>query len=144
MKDLDLEIELWTRWRESLGVNEPDWPRVNPFSRYDWTGSIYSIDGTDDSEVSEDSCLFLLVAGSTPSGWDGEASGIALLKDGRWIAWCESWGPTGDGFNRDAYGGNGTIYVGRNPESLRAQALGSEGRFLCGIPFAFELPVKDE
>lgn len=47
-------------------------------------------------------------------GWDGEVAAIVKMKDGRYITWETFWGPTGDGFYEDAYGGNADIHISNN------------------------------
>ena len=140
---LEQKFKMWNVWALENGASaNPDMVSVNPFSRYDWSGEVVSLDETDADPVPEDSLYKLLVAGETPERWDGEVSGIALINDGRWIAWSTFYGPTGHGFCNDAYGGNATIFVASSPETLRQMALGAEGRMLCGIPYQDELPPK--
>jgi hypothetical protein len=138
---LEKKFQIWNIWVTELGIDEdPKLPSESPFSRGDWSGEVVSLDDAEDSFVSEDSLYRVLVSGESAPDWDGESCGIALINDGRWIAWVSSWGPTGSGFSRDAYGGNATIYVANSPEILRQRALGSEGRMLCGIPYQSDLP----
>lgn len=88
-----------------------------PWNRGKWTGSLISIDGCPSHDFSRDDVDHVIAWGETPDGWDGESAGIALLKDGRFIAWESSWGPTGTGFNEDAYGGTADIAFASTQEA---------------------------
>lgn len=117
-------------------------PIINPFNRYEygkescsWHGKIVSLDGTSADDFEDDALDELLAAGSTPKeDWDGDVAGAARLKDGRIVGWETNWGPTGNGFAEDAYGGDATIYVGGTLDVVMWQGLSAEGRRLCGWP----------
>lgn len=87
------------------------------------------MDDTPTSDFTEDDVAAVLEYASTPQDWDGETAGIVRLKDGRIVGWEANWGPTGDGFYADAYGGTADIIFGSDVErvrrylSLNAQAL---------------------
>ena len=55
---------------------------------------------------------------TTPPGWDGETAGVIRLKDGRFVAWEAYWGPTGDGFCCDAYGGTADLIFGHSQAAV--------------------------
>ena len=55
--------------------------------------------------------------------WDGTAAAVVQLKDGRWVAWESSWGPTGDGFNADAYGGDANVFFASSLEQAIVYGL---------------------
>lgn len=110
-------------------------PHVNPFNRRgDWYGKIQSFDEALETDFTGDALEELLFAGDSGGGWDGDVSGIAKLKDGRYVAWETTWGPTGDGFNQDAYGGDATIFVAMTLEDVAMKGLTPQGRELCGYP----------
>ena len=111
-------------------------PRIHPFCRGQWHGRLLSVDGTDttdfidrDNEPAE-----VIAAADTGAGWDGDAAGVARLTDGRFVAWDCGWGPTGDGFSEDAYGGEADIYFGATEEAVVWMGLSASGRTLCGYP----------
>ena len=83
----------------------------NPWARGTWHGHWVSIDGCDATgfEPGADNELLVVAYGDSGSGWDGNAAGIVLLKDGRYCAWESKWGPTGSGFYDDAYGGDADV-----------------------------------
>lgn len=131
LMDLD-----WPLFRESpLEICHP-----NPFARHEWKGKVVSLDEASSDDIDENSLVFCLLSGRTKGYWDGESAGIALIKDGRWVAWETWWGPTGDGFNHDAYGGSEVIYVATHPEVLRTRGLGENGRHLCGLTLPSDKP----
>lgn len=78
----------------------------------------------------------VLYQGDTGDDWDGTAVFVAKLKDGRYMAYETSWGPTGDGFSEDAYGGDAEVwFAGPNDlNKLILTALTDHGRRLVGIP----------
>lgn len=101
-----------------------------PWDRHGWTGEFVSVDGTPTSDFSEEDVAEVLEYAHTPiKDWDGETVGIVRLKDGRIVAWEADWGPTGNGFSCDAYGGTADIIFGSDIEHVRrylsmdAQAL---------------------
>lgn len=141
--NLENIFQVWNDWRLELGgkdpvtINSPYGMIDNPFHRADdWHGEVLSVDETEASEVPKDSCYKILLAERD----DYNVAGIALLNDGRWCAWESFEDVTGSGFYGDAYGGGANIYVGANPEILRARAFGAGSRLICGIPFKHELP----
>lgn len=111
--------------------------RVAPWERYDWHGSVHSLDGSDTTMPENVGDVeALLYYGDSGDRWDGDVAGIARLKDGRLIAWETFYGPTGDGFCDDAYGGDADVWFAKpeNLPKLVLQALTDQGRVLCGIP----------
>lgn len=110
------------------------WPRVHPFSRCGWRGRLQSVDGTPAHDFHEDDPATMLYAGDSGDRWDGDSAGVARLSDGRVVGWETYYGPTGDGFCHDAYGGDALIFVGATVEVVAYLGLGSEGRALCGLP----------
>lgn len=101
-----------------------------PWSRCDWTGELISADGCPAGEFTIDDVARLVEFGTTDAtDWDGDTAGVAELKDGRFIAWEADWGPTGDGFCRDAYGGTADIVFAYTAEAAKAR-LSERGREL--------------
>lgn len=117
----------------------------NPFHRYAWTGRILSCDGTPTTDwyqhEKEDEPAQVIACADTGWGWDGNCAGIARLRDGRYVAWETTWGPTGDGFCCDAYGGDADIHVGSTLDAVIWMGLSAEGRTLLGYPA--ERPEED-
>lgn len=102
----------WT----SGGFNTVDESKVGPFGKED---------------VAE-----VLYGGSSGDGWDGWEAAVIRLKDGRLVAWASFYGPTGDGFHEDAYGGDAEVWFS-GPDNLSLlvkQALGDWQRRGLRIP----------
>lgn len=87
-------------------------PRSHPFGFRCWDENCLSVDGTDTTLFPQDDSQLEIVIWSWDSGdqWDGECAAICQLKDGRFVAWETSYGPTGDGFCEDAYGGDAVLH----------------------------------
>lgn len=101
-----------------------------PWRRGQWHGSLVSVDGTRTEDFVRDDVARVVAWGTTDaSDWDGETAGIVELHDGRFVAWEATWGPTGDGFSEDAYGGESDILFAATVEAARA-ALSERGREL--------------
>lgn len=113
----------------------PELPRVNPFGNLSsWHGSVETADGTNTSIFTENDLDKVLASGETsPNDWDGECAAIVRLKDGRYVSWETSWGPTGDGFCEDAYGGDATLHFSSTFENAVKFGLSPSGRKLCGL-----------
>lgn len=114
-------------------------PRVNPFYRGMWSGRCISVDGTDATVFPPDEALLaeVLAAGDTGDGvddWDGDVAAVFRLADGRFVAYETNWGPTGDGFSEDAYGGDANLFFGASEEAVVWFGLSMNGRKLCGYP----------
>lgn len=92
-----------------------------PWERGDWDGQWVSVDGTEAAEFFENDVSSWLAAYSTDEdSYDGDFAGIVRLTDGRYVSWEGSWGPTGHGFARDAYGGTTDVFFARTmPPLLR-------------------------
>lgn len=103
-----------------------------PWRRGQWHGSLVSVDGTRTEDFVRDDVARVVAWGTTDaSDWDGETAGVALLKDGRYISWEASWGPTGNGSSEDAYGGESDIFFADEPR-VAASALSEKARELLG------------
>lgn len=99
-----------------------------PWDRGDWRGQKISSDGTDVSDFEKNDIAEIVKYGSTPPGRDGSNAGIVLLKDGRYVGWESWWDCSGDGFNRDAYGGTSDIIYGKSVNAvMRYLSLDAKG-----------------
>lgn len=78
----------------------------------------------------------ILYAGEAGDDWDGTSVAVLALKDGRLVAWETIWGPTGNGFFEDAYGGDAEIWFAhsRHLKALINSALTDAGREIAGLP----------
>lgn len=118
-------------------VNFGDLGRCNPLERYDWDGRLVSIDGCPNDDFTGDDVVQIIAVGHDPvdgGGWDGDVAGVLALRDGRYVCYETTWGPTGDGFNRDAYGGTATLNFAWDLDLLVQVGLTDRGRELCGLP----------
>lgn len=92
-----------------------------PWGRYDWTGNLISADDCPATDFERDDVERVIWWATTDAtDWDGETAGVVLLKDGRYAAWEANWGPTGNGFCCDAYGGTADIIFARTQEAAEA------------------------
>ena len=112
---------------------------INPFGHNGelspcWHGDIRSVDGTPNDRFSKSDVEVVLYEGEQGDQWDGIGAAVFRLTDGRLVAYETFWGPTGDGFHEDAYGGDAVLWVGRDLRLLINTALTDEGRRLAGIP----------
>lgn len=106
---------------------------VVPDSRSDWRGRIESFDGTSCADFSGEDIAEIIAASSTDAEWEGEVAAVFKLSDGRYVAFETYWGPTGNGFCSDAYGGDANICVGATVESVIKFGLTDEGRLLLKL-----------
>ncbi len=72
-----------------------------PWSRCSWSGKLVSIDGCDTADFAREDVASVLAFGATDDCYDSRAAGIALLKDGRFIAWETNFN-YGSDFHGDA------------------------------------------
>lgn len=109
-------------------MSEYEMPFVNPFRRSDWSGNTLDWTGKEIADLPEDESVVKRVVWSYQDNdrWDGQVAAIVELVDGRFASW-ESWyGPTGDGFNRDAYGGDSIVTITLNvPDAIQMGLSGS-------------------
>src|SRR5438105_309130 len=71
-------------------------------------------DGTPTSVLYESDVAEVLYYGESEDYWDGTSVAVLKLKDGRLVAWQTWWGPTGNGFGLDAYGGDTKVYFAQD------------------------------
>ena len=95
-----------------------------PWDRFNWSGSLISVDGTDASDFTRGDVAALVAVGVAGSAdyW-GDTAAIIRLNDGRFVSWTCSEDVTGSGFECDAYGGDADIYFSATAE-VAARALG--------------------
>lgn len=110
---------------------------VNPFRRSEWDGRIVALDGCPADDFYPDEVDLILAEYDSGEQWDGDVAAVIKLKDGRWVAWETFYGPTGDGFSADAYGGNADMFMATSLDILLRFGLTEEGRRKLDIP---ELP----
>lgn len=117
---------------------EPEeWPlRVEPFGLAEgWHGYAQSFDGTDCSLFEFTDIADLQLHACWGDEWDGNCAAVFRLHDGRWVAFETFYGPTGDGFYEDAYGGDADLTFGSTIDSVLRFGLTDEGRrVLAGKP----------
>lgn len=92
--------------------------RPVPWDRHDWRGKFVSLDESPADDFTVADVEEIVAYGETAPGWDGANAGIVRLKDGRYVGWEADWGPTGDGFCHDAYGGTADIIVARSVDLI--------------------------
>ena len=106
----------------------------NPVYRGDWNGNLLSLDGASTEDFTPEDVSSVVI-----SGYDGEKSaGVLQLRDGRIACWETYSDVTGDGFNRDAYGGDADIYFCNSLKTAIMMGLSAEGRHLCGCSLSHE------
>jgi hypothetical protein len=115
-------------------MSAPALPSVNPFGRMGWTGRLISVDGTSAEDFADTVEPEVIAAGESAPGWDGEVACVMRLPDGRFVAYETQWGPTGDGFCCDAYGGDADLFFGATADAVIWLGLSATGRQLCGYP----------
>lgn len=99
--------------------------RHDPFNldtKNSWHGRRVSIDQTPTDDYSKEDVASVLYHGLSGDEWDGKESAIIELMDGRLIGFETYYGPTGDGFSEDAYGGDADVYFAKK-ENLSALVL---------------------
>lgn len=89
-----------------------------PWGRSAWHGSFVSLDDTATDDFAIEDVTAVVAFGTTDDDWDGLNAGIAKLKDGRFVGWECGWGPTGNGFSEDAYGGDADILFARTAYTI--------------------------
>lgn len=107
---------------------------VNPFTAGVWGHNLTSLDGTAATDIVADEVAEVVASGvDNPDAWDGDVAAVLRLKDGRFVGYETTWGPTGSGFNKDAYGGDATLFFGASLDVVKTMGLTDEGRRLCGL-----------
>jgi hypothetical protein len=120
--------------------------RVSPFtwngeclrdSDGTWHGKRVSLDGVSVGDFMPSDIAEVIFQGQEPEDgddWDGKCVAVIKLKDGRLVAWETWWGPTGNGFMEDAYGGEEDLYFASDLRVIVNAALSDEGRRMAGVP----------
>lgn len=99
-----------------------------------WHGELKSLDGTPTTDFSEDDVEEILYSGTIGDEWDGKNAAIIKLRDGRFVAYESSYGPTGSGFSEDAYGGDADVFFASSSDTVIKMGLTDEGRRVAQIP----------
>lgn len=109
---------------------------VTPFFRHDWSGRLISLGGAPTDDFTEEDVAEVIAQGEEDhgGGWDGECAAVLRLKDGRYVSYETFWGPTGDGFCADAYGGTADLQFAYDEATVVRWGLTDNGRKLCGYP----------
>lgn len=119
---------------------------LNPFPLpSDWEGRYLSWDGT--SVHGYEFIVEEIIASSEQpgtSGWEGKVAAVCRLKDGRYISYETFWDVSGDGFRRDAYGGDADLIFSSTLEAAVKFGLTDEGRRMCGLPEDWNLSDWEE
>lgn len=90
-------------------------PVSHPFNSLErWYGSFMGDPSCSQDLDEKDIDRVLWMDQSRPTDWDGSCGCIVLMQDGRYVTWESSWGPTGDGFSVDAYGGDADVHICRS------------------------------
>ena len=109
---------------------------LTPFDldEHSWHGRHESLDGAPAGPISEDDVAggIALYYGDEGNVWDGQVACIFMLNDGRYVAFETFYGPTGNGFSEDAYGGDANIAFANSLETVALMGLTEHGRKLCG------------
>jgi hypothetical protein len=111
-------------------------PTPNPFfrdGRRNWHGSLVSVDGTSTTDFGEEDLDKVICSGRSGGYYEGDVACVFLLKDGRYVAFETFYGPTGNGFSRDAYGGNADIHFASSFEAAARFGLTDDGRRMCEV-----------
>lgn len=104
-----------------------------PWNRGKWSGQLLTFDDTSTTDFGKNDIAKVLAVNNTGDGWDGTGAAVVQLKDGRWVTWESMWGPTGDGFSEDAYGGDTNIFFASSIEYAICYGLTDEGRRILGL-----------
>lgn len=125
---------------------EYDMPSVSPFGYFNpkssyWHGSFMS-DEDLLTELEEKEIEEVIWSYDSGQGWDGDCAAIVKMKDGRYVTWESWWGPTGDGFNEDAYGGDSDIHLTKNLK--KALLFGLSGKYRDWASKALGIEVKED
>jgi len=121
-------------------------PSVNPFWYFhpengNWHGSFMSDEDLpttlEEKEIEE-------VLWSFDSGpdWEGDCAAIVKMNDGRYITWESWWGPTGDGFHEDAYGGDSDIHITKDLK--KALLFGLSDKYRNQASAILDIVIEEE
>jgi hypothetical protein len=107
--------------------------RVHPLDRGDWEGRLVSVRDCPTTDFTEADVAEYLHEYQSADDWDGDVVGLWRLQDGRYVTFETFWGPTGDGFSADAYGGNADIHFASSYVDAVNFGLTDEGRRLLHL-----------
>jgi len=86
-----------------------------------WHGKRISMDGADTSDFTKEDVDYVEFFYGDGDTWDGKEVCLFVLKDGRIIGYENFYGPTGDGFHEDAYGGDTDVIFAKSLGSLKKE-----------------------
>lgn len=104
------------------------------FGKEWWHGRILGWNGESAEPFTAADVVEIIRSADDGAKWDGECAAVFRLQDGRYAAYESWWGPTGDGFHEDAYGGDSNIVTGADEETVVRFGLTAKGRDLLGYP----------
>lgn len=110
---------------------------VNPFNYPDsvtYSALLAAGDDTDTTMPTAEDVAEVLHEASSGDQWDGTVAAVLKLHDGRFMVWETFYGPTGNGFIEDAYGGDAEIMFASTYDAAIRWGLTDEGRNLLDIP----------
>jgi len=96
-------------------------------------GGFFSVDGASTAPFKTDDIETVVAYDDRGDYWDGLVVAIVRLKDGRYVGWDTFWGPTGNGFCEDAYGGDAEVHFANDLERLIRFGLSEDARDRLGI-----------
>lgn len=118
---------------------------MRPWNRCDWSGRWVSVKECPAGEIEETDVAQYLVDATEGDRWDGNSACIVRLQDGRYAAWECWYGPTGDGFNRDAYGGDTDVWFASDPREFYGYFSDSARSMMQRAGYALEpMPALTE
>ncbi len=108
---------------------------ANPLHRdaESWSGRLISLDETSAEDFGEVDVAEVVAAGEDGDVYDGTTAAVLRLHDGRFVSFETFYGPTGNGFAEDAYGGDADLKFAADLETVVRLGLTDEGRRLCGL-----------
>jgi hypothetical protein len=107
---------------------------INPFgSRSQWHGRLVSVDGVAKDDFTAADVAEVIARGETGDDWEGTVAAVMRLHDGRFVAYETFYGPTGDGFSEDAYGGDADLHFASTLDAVVRFGLTDIGRDLCSL-----------
>ena len=105
---------------------------INPWEASNWISRVIDLDHELPNHEVPWSTDFKLAkveaSAESGGGWDGTVAALVRLSDNRWMAWETFWGPTGDGFSEDAYGGDADVFMSVDRAKVIKFGLTDEGR----------------
>ena len=100
-----------------------------------WHGRVISHDGASTELPNGLSDLAEIVAQYETDRcyYEGSCAAVVRLNDGRYMSWETFWGPTGNGFSEDAYGGEADVHFANDLDTIVRFGLTDEVRGWLGL-----------